>query len=103
MKLEDLTETEDPISGARGGLFDLDSWAESTGGWIKWLGSGMIGVAVVTHIVRAFGGSTGTGLVGALTGLLRSLTGGGAASPAASAGGGAASASPQTQAAEFYV
>ena len=59
MKLDELVESRDPISGEKGGLFEIETWTESIGGWIVWLGSAALAVWVVTAVMGLFGGSAG--------------------------------------------
>ena len=59
MKLDDVLETVEPISGRKGGLFELDNWTESIGGWIVFLGSAAVGVWIVDAVTKAIGGHAG--------------------------------------------
>lgn len=84
MKLDEITGTESPFTGKseKGGLFNLGSWFEQTGGWIKFLGTGAIGLFVVDLVVRAFHGGGG-GLLSMAQSTLNGL--GLTAAPAAAA------------------
>lgn len=59
MKLGEVAKEENPISGQKGGLLDLKSWVEGTGGWIVWLGTGALGLWVVDKVINVFNGGTG--------------------------------------------
>lgn len=96
MKLDDVTREENPISGQKGGLFEIRSWVEGTGGWIVWLGTGALGLWVVDKVISTFNGGRG-GLLSTVSGFFSHLGLGGGA-PAAAAAANAAPAGPS-----FYV
>lgn len=95
MKLEDVAAERNPISGDKGGLLELRSWIEGTGGWIVWLGTGALGLWVVDKVISTFNGGKG-GLLTEVSGFFGHLGLGGA--PAAAAAASAAPAGPS-----FYV
>lgn len=83
-RLDEVLETQDPISGSRGGLLDFHTWIETTGGWVVWLGSLGIAVWVVDKAMTLVGGG---GIFSGVSGFLGRLMGKAPAAPAQSAAG----------------
>ena len=90
LRLDDFTESEDPITGSEDSFLDVGSWWRDTLGWAKWLGTGALALWGVDTVVRwASGGKTG-GFLSMVSGFASRLGLGGAAPAPAPAPGASA-------------
>lgn len=86
MRLDDLAEGTDPITGDRESVFDLEAWIKRILGVAMFLAGLALGKGLITAVSGLFGRATTTfGLGRILPGLGAAHTSGTPAAPAASA------------------